>query len=173
MCLKHISLNTMNFLCCAIPQKISMIYSLSHASQNCIESGANPFCLLISKQKYPSYSGDVITRYLIRKKIYKLKSRSRMFLLKCRLFSSKFARKTSRSLLLCNVSHPAHNICKEILEDILTCFKCYQLEYRPTSSCPKSKEYKICSLCASQEHIHRECIASIGSVLTVKYRGKR
>ena len=30
----------------------------------------------------------------------------------------------------------------------------------PTSSSPKSKDYKICSLCASLEHTHRECTSS-------------
>ena len=50
--------------------------------------GANLFCLLISKQKDLSFSGDVITRYLIKKKKLKLKSRSRMFVLKCWIFSS-------------------------------------------------------------------------------------
>ena len=67
-------------------------------SQNCTQSGANRFCLLISKQKDLSYSVDVITRYLIRKnKILNLKLRSRMFVLECLIFSSMIVRKTSRS----------------------------------------------------------------------------
>ena len=49
----------------------------------------------------------------------------------------------TNGLVLFNLSHPAHNFCREILVDILTCFKCYQLEDHPTTSCPKSKEYKI------------------------------
>ena len=60
-------------------------------------------------------------------------------------------------LLLFNLSHPARIICKEIFVEIWICFKCYQLEDHPTSSCPKSKDYKISSLCASLEHTHREC----------------
>ena len=59
-----------------------------------------------------------------------------------------------------NLSHPARNICKEIFVEILICFKCYQLEDHPTSLCPKSKDYKICSLCASLQHTHRECTSS-------------
>ena len=66
----------------------------------------------------------------------------------------------TKGLLLFNLSHPAHNICKENFVKILIFFKCYQLEDHPTSSCPKSKDYKICSLCASFEHIHRECTSS-------------
>ena len=66
----------------------------------------------------------------------------------------------TKGLLLFNLSHPAHNICKEIFFEILICFKCYQIEDHPTSSCPKSKDYKICSLCASLEHTHRECTSS-------------
>ena len=62
----------------------------------------------------------------------------------------------TKGLLLFNLSHPARNIWKEIFVEILICFKCYQLEDHPTSSCPKSKDYKICSLCASLEHTHRE-----------------
>ena len=53
---------------------------------------------------------------------------------------TKGSNKTNR---LFNLSHPAHNICKEIFVKILFCFKCYQLEDHPTSSCPKSKEDKI------------------------------
>ena len=59
-----------------------------------------------------------------------------------------------------NLSHPAHNICKEIFVEILICFKCYQIEDHPTSSCPKSRDYKIRSLYASLEHTHRECTSS-------------
>ena len=57
----------------------------------------------------------------------------------------------TKGLVLFNLSHPAH-ICREIFVDLFTCFKYYQLEEHPTSACPMSKEYKICSLCASQEH---------------------
>ena len=39
----------------------------------------------------------------------------------------------TKELLLFNLSHPAHNICKEIFVEILICFKCYQLEDHPTS----------------------------------------
>ena len=137
-----------------------------HASQNCTQSGANRFRLQISKQKDPSYSLDVITRYSIRKKkILNLKSRSRIVVSECGRFSSMIIQKTSRShifedqhmvsqvltkgLILFNLSHPAHNICREMFVDILACFKCYQREDHQTSSCPQSKENKICSLCAS------------------------
>ena len=70
------------------------------------------------------------------------------------------ASQVTKGVLLFNPSRPARNICKEILVKILICFKCYQLEDHPTSSCPKSKDYKICSLCASLEHTHRECTSS-------------
>ena len=66
----------------------------------------------------------------------------------------------TKGLLLFNLSHSAQNICKEIFVKILICFKWYQLDDHPTSSCPKSKDYKICSLCASLEHTHRECTSS-------------
>ena len=103
MFLKHTSKNTMNFLCCATLNKISMLFFLPRASQNCAQSGAKRFCLRISKQKDLSYSVDVITRYLIRKKkISNLKSRRRMLVLECRLFSSMIVRKTSRSHLRTN-----------------------------------------------------------------------
>ena len=138
-----------------------MLFFLPHVSQNCVQSGANRFCLLISKQKDPSHTVDVITRYLIRKKkILNLKSRCRMFVSECGIFSSMRSKNIKgtfenqdmisqvliKGLVLFNLSHPAHNICREIFVDILTCFKCYQIESHPTSSCPKSKEYKICSL---------------------------
>ena len=103
MFLKHSSINTMNFLCCATPKKISMLFFLPRASQNCTQSGGNRFCLLIWKQKDPSYSVDVITRYLIRKKkILNLKSRSKMLILECKIFSCMIVRKTSMSHLRTN-----------------------------------------------------------------------
>ena len=69
----------------------------------------------------------------------------------------------TRGLLLFDLSHPAHNISIEIFVKILICFKCYQLEDHCTSSCPKFKDYKIYSLCASPWiHFH----AAFGSVLT-------
>ena len=77
----------------------------------------------------------------------------------------------TKGLLLFNLFHPAHNICREIFVDILTCFKCFQLEDHPTSACPKSKEYNICSPCASQEHTHRECISSIRNCINCKEEG--
>ena len=67
----------------------------------------------------------------------------------------------TKGLLLFNLSHPARNNGKEIFVKILICFKCYQLEDHPTWSCPKSKDDKICSLCASLEHTRRECTCSI------------
>ena len=48
---------------------------------------------------------------------------------------------------------------------------CYQLEDHPTSSCSKSKKFKICSLYASQEHTHRECISSIRNCIHCKEEG--
>ena len=65
--------------------------------------------------------------------------------------------------ILFNLSHPACNIWKKIFVEILICFKCYQREDHPTSSCPKSKDYKICSLSASLEHTHRECTSNMHS----------
>ena len=53
-----------------------------------------PFCLLTSKPRDHSYCRDVMIRYLIKeKKILKVKSRSRMIVLKCRKFSSIIAQK--------------------------------------------------------------------------------
>ena len=40
----------------------------------------------------------------------------------------------TKGIILFNLSHPAQNICREIFVDILTCFKCYQLEDHQTSS---------------------------------------
>ena len=150
-------------------------YFLLIASQSWRQWGSNPFCLLISKQKDQSYISDVMSRYLIKeKKILKIKSRSKMTVKVQEIFkynSSKNIKVTfdsqhmaslvlTKGLLLFNLSHPARNICKEIFVEILICFKCYQLEDHPTSSCPKSKDYKIGSLCASLEHTHRECTSS-------------
>ena len=71
-------------------------------SSGCISErrqwGANPFCLLTSKRRDHSYGGDVMIRYLIKeKKILKVKSRSKMIVLKCRKFSSIMAQKLLRS----------------------------------------------------------------------------
>ena len=66
----------------------------------------------------------------------------------------------TKGLLLFNLSHPASNICKEIFIEILICFKCYQIEDHHTSSCSKSKDYKMRSLFSSLEHTHHECTSS-------------
>ena len=42
----------------------------------------------------------------------------------------------TKELILFNLSHPAHNIRMKIFVEILICFKCYQIEDHPTSSCP-------------------------------------
>ena len=68
----------MNFLYCATLKKILKLFFLKRASQNCTQSGANRFCLWISKQDQ-SYSVHVIITYLKRKKkILNLKLRSKM-----------------------------------------------------------------------------------------------
>ena len=103
MFLKHTSINTMNSLCCATLKRSRCYFFLKRASQNCIQSGANRFCLRISKKKDPSCSADVSTRYLIRKKkILNLKSRSKMLVLECGIFSSMKIQKTARSHLRTN-----------------------------------------------------------------------
>ena len=89
------------FVLCNSEEDLDALFSATCISK--LYSGANGFCLLISKQKDLSYSVDVITRYLIRKKkILHLKSRSRMLVLECRIFSSMLVRKTSRSHLRTN-----------------------------------------------------------------------
>ena len=65
MFLKCISIKTMNVLCCATPQKISMLYSVPHTSQNWIQSGANPFSPLwrphwVTFNAFPSFNGCTI-----------------------------------------------------------------------------------------------------------------
>ena len=48
----------------------------------------------------------------------------------------------TKGLLLFYLSHPARNICKEICVKIIICFKCYQLEDYPTSSCQSQRIIK-------------------------------
>ena len=85
--------NYNELLRCATPQMISMLYSLPAASLKQRQWAETPLCHLI-QQKDPSYSGDVITKYLINnKKILKLKSKSRMFVLMCWKFLSIIVQK--------------------------------------------------------------------------------
>ena len=121
----------------------------------------------------------MIIRYLIKEKILKVQTEKQNDCVKVqdifRYNSSKNMKVTFESQhiaspvlkkgpILFNLSHPAHNICKEILVEILICFKCYLLEDHLALSCPESEDYKICSLCASLAHTHREFTSSIFEV---------
>lgn len=60
-------------------------------------------------------------------------------------------------LKLFYLSIPHHQIEQEQFTPIITCYRCYAVEDHVAKDCPKPKEYKVCSLCASTEHTHRDC----------------
>lgn len=44
---------------------------------------------------------------------------------------------------------------------VTTCYRCYTLEDHTTSTCPKAESYRVCSVCASEGHIWRECSSNV------------
>lgn len=51
----------------------------------------------------------------------------------------------------------SYNIIQDKYRNINTCLRCYTLEDHHTTSCPKSRDYKICSECSMEGHTWREC----------------
>ena len=165
MFLKHTSINTMNFLCCATLKKISMLFF----SATCISKLYTVRCKPVLHPDLKAKRSVILCRdyQILNKKkedikfqivkqnacirvrdIFKYDSsknikvvfENRHMVSQVSSSHSKYPsiQILTKSLIFFNLSHPAYNICMEIFVDILTCFKCYQLEDHPTSSCPKS-----------------------------------
>lgn len=62
-----------------------------------------------------------------------------------------------KGLLLFSMRIPTYNIIQDKHHNITTCLRCYALEEHHTSSCPKPRDFKICSECGTEGHIWREC----------------
>ena len=54
---------------------------------------------------------------------------------------------------------PPNNISLEDYIHLTMCYKCYCYNDHNSSNCPKSSEYKICSLCSSTDHTYKQCSA--------------
>ena len=52
-----------------------------------------------------------------------------------------------------------HQIEPEQYIPLTVCFKCYAIEDHTTKDCTKDRDYKICSLCATEGHMFYECTA--------------
>ena len=48
------------------------------------------------------------------------------------------------------------NIEKEVFVPVVPCYRCYSYEHLKRN-CPKGEQYKICSICTTEGHIHTEC----------------
>ena len=66
---------------------------------------------------------------------------------------------------LFNLSIPSTNIVQEKFVNLMTCYKCYAVEEHQASSCNRSKEYKVCSVCASTDHTICQCNSMIKKCL--------
>ena len=62
-----------------------------------------------------------------------------------------------RGLLLLNLSISPMYLSLEESRDVLYCFKCYEINSHKSTSCPRLSDFKICSLCASENHIFENC----------------
>jgi len=79
------------------------------------------------------------------------------------IFSSEKAARLAaeRGLIAFYLHIPPEDIEQEIYIEIQTCLKCYALNDHATTECDRARDYKICSLCSSKEHTHRQCTASL------------
>ena len=69
-------------------------------------------------------------------------------------------RALNNGVRLFNLSIPPTNIQQEKFINLLTCYRCYAIEDHQASSCGKSKEHKICSVCAMTGHTYKQCTSS-------------
>ncbi len=76
--------------------------------------------------------------------------------IKITFFSSLIAKKcTEKGLKAFKISIPATEIKLETYIPIQCCMRCYTLESHYTNECLKSKDYKLCSECGTEGHLHR------------------
>ena len=59
-----------------------------------------------------------------------------------------------------NLSIPPANIVQEEFISLTTCYRCYAIEDHQASSCSKSKNFKICSVCAMTGHTYKHCTST-------------
>jgi len=83
------------------------------------------------------------------------------------IFSSEKAARLAmeRGLIACYLYIPPEDIEKEIHVDLKTCLKCYKINDHTTNECDKASDYKICSICSSKEHTHRQCSSTLKKCL--------
>ena len=61
---------------------------------------------------------------------------------------------------LFRISVASHQITKEKYTEITYCLRCYALEQHLTKDCPKPREHKACSECASDDHTWSNCTST-------------
>ena len=83
-------------------------------------------------------------------------------IIKITLNSSVAAKKaTENGLLAFHMSIPHFNLKIEDYIPILTCLRCYAIDEHLTNKCPKEKDYLVCSECASEHHVWKNCTSPI------------
>lgn len=71
---------------------------------------------------------------------------------------TKFAKKCIETgLKAFYISIPGHEIKLETYIPVKCCMRCYSLEDHFTNECPKNKDYKLCSECATEGHVWHQC----------------
>ena len=75
------------------------------------------------------------------------------------MFSSNKVRETSvtRGLCMFGLSLPGTSFKRDAYFPVLCCYRCYKLECHTISNCPESTDYKICSICSSNDHVWTDC----------------
>lgn len=62
-----------------------------------------------------------------------------------------------QGIKLFNTRVPPHQLQREEYIPVKTCMRCYAVEDHNTPDCPKPREYKICSECATEGHTWQNC----------------
>lgn len=66
-------------------------------------------------------------------------------------------RATETGLRMFSMSISPHQIEQDKYIEIKSCMRCYIIEDHNTSECPRPRDYKLCSECAEEGHIWRNC----------------
>lgn len=78
--------------------------------------------------------------------------------IKITLATLEMVRKVFESgLKLFYLSVSKHSIIADTFIALKMCYKCYEIDTHNTSSCDKGRDFKICSLCSSDQHTYRVC----------------
>lgn len=74
-------------------------------------------------------------------------------------------RASRQGLFVCKLFISSSSILKDSFIPIITCYRCYKFEDHKTHQCPQNDSFRVCSLCASHEHVWKQCQSNVKKCL--------